>query len=349
MRPELPYPASRWDSGDGPILQVENLSVEFPTREGLVHAVEDVSFRVEPGEVLGVVGESGSGKSVTALAIMGLLPKRSRVRGAIRFRGRDLLALDRTAMRDVRGREISMIFQDPMTALNPVLTVGRQLVEMIRRHQDLDRQEARREALELMDLVGIPAPQRRIDQFPHELSGGMCQRIVIAIAIANRPLLVIADEPTTALDVTIQAQVMEVMTSVQAEVGSALMLITHDLGLVAGTADRVQVMYGGRIMETAPANSIFAEGANPYTLGLLRSLPRLDESGETPLFSIRGAPPSAILRPEGCAFHPRCDYATDQCVVEPPPMVAVGADHLSRCHHIDRVLAGSAAVAESPP
>ena len=324
---------------DGPLLEVSGLGVQIPTGEGVVHAIEDVSFQVAPGEVLGVVGESGSGKSVTGLALMGLLPRRAVVEGSIRFAGTELLDLSDREMRRRRGRDIAMIFQDPMTALNPVFTVGDQLVEMIRQHQDMTRAEARREAVEMMDLVGIPEARRRVDQYPHEFSGGMRQRAVIAIAMANRPQLVIADEPTTALDVTIQAQVMEVMRAVQQEVGSALILITHDLGLVAGTADRIQVMYGGRILETGSAHSIFAEGANPYTLGLLRSLPRLDRDRGAPLFSIPGAPPSAILRPSGCPFQPRCGYATDRCRVELPALEPVaGTSHLSRCHHTEAVL-----------
>ncbi len=327
----------------GPLLEVTDLTVTIPTGEGDVHAVDDVTFEVSPGEVLGVVGESGSGKSVTGLAVMGLLPKRAVVAGSIRFAGTELLDLRPKEMRRRRGRDLAMIFQDPMTALNPVFTVGDQLVEMLRQHQDLTRAEARREAIDMLDLVGIPEPHRRVDQYPHEFSGGMRQRAVIAIAMANRPQLVIADEPTTALDVTIQAQVMEVMRAVQREVGSALILITHDLGLVAGTADRIQVMYGGRILETGPTKSIFAEGANPYTLGLLRSLPRLDRDGGTPLFSIPGAPPSAILRPEGCPFHPRCGYATDRCRIELPAVERVGPGHLNRCHHLDAVRADVAA------
>jgi peptide/nickel transport system ATP-binding protein len=242
-------------------------------------------------------------------------------------------------MRRRRGSDLAMIFQDPMTSLNPVFTVGDQICEMLRQHQDLDRSEARREALSLLDLVGIPEPGRRIDQYPHEFSGGMRQRIVIAIAMANRPRLVIADEPTTALDVTIQAQVMEVMREVQREVGSALILITHDLGLVAGTADRVQVMYGGRILESGPTDRIFAEGASPYTMGLLRSLPRLERDGDAPLFSIPGAPPSAIFRPHGCPFRPRCGYATEMCGDDLPPFVEVSVGHSVRCHHLDRVVA----------
>lgn len=327
------------------VLEVEDLTVRIPTREGDVHAVDGVSFAVDAGEVLGVVGESGSGKSVTGLAIMGLLPRRATVEGSIRFNGIELLGLDDRVMRHHRGRDIAMIFQDPMTALNPVFTVGDQIVEMICQHQKIDRREARREALDLMDLVGIPEPRRRFDQYPHEFSGGMRQRVVIAIATANRPQLVIADEPTTALDVTIQAQVMSVMAAVQKEVGSALLLITHDLGLVAGTADRIQVMYGGRLMETGPTGDLFSESANPYTIGLLRSLPRLDRDGGETLFSIPGSPPSAIHRPTGCPFHPRCGYATDVCRLELPDFEPVGRGHGTRCHHTDLVIAERRATA----
>jgi peptide/nickel transport system ATP-binding protein len=325
----------------GALMEVTGLSVTIPTAEGDVHAVDDISFEVSAGEVLGIVGESGSGKSVTGLALMGLLPRRARVDGSIVFDRVDLLQGSDREMRRRRGSDLAMIFQDPMTALNPVFTVGDQIAEMIRQHQDLDRDEARREVLELMDLVGIPEPRRRIDQYPHEFSGGMRQRIVIAIAVANRPRLVIADEPTTALDVTIQAQVMEVMRDVQREVGSALILITHDLGLVAGTADRILVMYGGRVMETGPTDSIFAEGSNPYTLGLLRSLPRLDRDGGTPLFSIPGAPPSAILRPRGCPFQPRCGYASEICHTELPELTTIAPGHATRCHHFDRLVVGA--------
>ena len=321
------------------LLEVSGLSVRFPTDEGVVHAVEDISFSVASGEVLGIVGESGSGKSVTGLALMGLLPRRAQVAGSIRFDGVELRGASEREMRRRRGSDLAMIFQDPMTSLNPVFTVGDQITEMLRQHQDLDRDEARDEALDLLEMVGIPEPGRRIDQYPHEFSGGMRQRIVIAIAMANRPRLVIADEPTTALDVTIQAQVMEVMRQVQQEVGSALILITHDLGLVAGTADRVQVMYGGRFLESGPTRHIFAEGASPYTQGLLRSLPRIERTGDAPLFSIPGAPPSAILRPRGCPFRPRCGYATEICAETLPPLAEVAVGHAVRCHHVDRVLA----------
>jgi oligopeptide/dipeptide ABC transporter ATP-binding protein len=327
----LAAPGSEAASVGSPLLAVGNLEVSFPTEDGVVRAVRGVDFTLGSGEVLGVVGESGSGKSVTALSIMRLLPKRSRVSGSIEFDGHDMRSLDRRAMRAVRGSEIAMIFQDPMTALNPVFTVGDQIVEVIRAHAPVGRPLARRRAVELLDLVGIPEPQRRAAQYPHEFSGGMRQRAMIAIAVANRPRLIIADEPTTALDVTIQAQVMEVLADVRETVGSALILITHDLGLVAGIADRIMVMYAGMVFEQGETDEIFYRSANPYTQGLIRSLPRIDARRRDRLHAIPGRPPSGLGRFAGCPFAPRCEVRYEPCSAM-PPLVDVGSGHLSRCH-----------------
>ncbi len=314
------------------LLSVEGLGVSFPTDDGTVYAVRGVDLEIDPGEVVGVVGESGSGKSVTALAVMGLLPRRARVEGRVVFEGRNLLALPERSMRAVRGADIAMIFQDPMTALNPVFTVGEQIVEMIRAHAPVGKPLAWARAVELLDLVGIPEPQRRARQYPHEFSGGMRQRAMIAMAVANRPRLLIADEPTTALDVTIQAQVMDVISDVQRAVGSALLLITHDLGLVAGIAHRIQVMYAGQVFESGSTDAIFYQSVNPYTRGLLRSMPRVDAAIRTRLYSIPGLPPSAVRLATGCAFQARCERADAICD-RPPPLVEVGPGRASRCHH----------------
>ncbi len=320
------------------LLEVNDLQVSFPTDDGLVRAVRGIELSIAPGEVLGVVGESGSGKSVTALATMRLLPRRAVVEGSVRFDGMDLLALPSREMRALRGAEISMIFQDPMTALNPVFTVGDQIVEVIRAHGPVGRPLAQRRSIELLDLVGIPEPHRRARQYPHEFSGGMRQRAMIAMAVANRPKLIIADEPTTALDVTIQAQVMGVIAEVRRTVGSALMLITHDLGLVAGIADRVLVMYAGTVFECATTDSIFHDSKNPYTRGLIRSLPRIDARDRTRLYAIPGRPPTGFATGRGCPFAPRCELAADVCR-DMPELAEVGRHHWSRCHFRDRVVA----------
>jgi peptide/nickel transport system ATP-binding protein len=318
-----------------PVLSVRNLTTVFDTDDGLVKAVTDVSFDLFPGEVLSIVGESGSGKSVTAMAMMRLLPRSAEVSGQAIFDGVDLLGMSDEEMRSIRGNDIAMIFQDPMTALNPVHTVGNQISEAILTHRNIGRSAAAKEAVELLDLVGIPLPHQRVNQYPHEFSGGMRQRAMIAIAISNRPKVLIADEPTTALDVTIQAQVLDVMQEVQQETGAAMILITHDLGLVAGTANRIQVMYGGRIFESGTTHEIFYESANPYTRGLLHSIPVLNRREADRLYTIRGAPPSLINLPKGCAFRPRCDYATPVCEEDRPDLLPVmdSAEHLSRCHH----------------
>jgi oligopeptide/dipeptide ABC transporter ATP-binding protein len=319
-----------------PLLRVDDLRVEFPAESGVVRAVSEVSFAVAPGEVLAVVGESGSGKSVSALAIMRLLPRTARVGGTVDFDGRDLLSLPEREMRKVRGGDIAMIFQDPMTALNPVFKVGEQIAEMVEAHQRISRRAALERSVELLDVVGIPEPRRRADQFPHEFSGGMRQRAMIAMAIANEPKLLIADEPTTALDVTIQAQVMEAIRAAQLSTGAAMLLITHDLGLVAGIADRIQVMYGGQIFESAGTNELFYENLNPYTRGLLHSLPRVDARTQDKLYTIPGSPPNLLALPRGCSFRPRCGYSTEVCFTE-PELRELRPGHLTRCHHAEEL------------
>jgi peptide/nickel transport system ATP-binding protein len=321
-----------------PLLKVENLNVGFPSKAGVVQAATDINFELHAGEVLSVVGESGSGKSVTALAIMRLHPKSTQISGTIEFDGRNLLELSEDEMRGIRGADVAMIFQDPMTALNPVFTVGNQIVEAIRIHRDVSKEAAWNRAIELLDLVGVPEPKRRASQYPHEYSGGMRQRAMIAMAISNDPKLLIADEPTTALDVTVQAQVMEVLHDVQEATGSAMMLITHDLGLVAGSADRVQVMYASRLMETGDIDEIFYESRNPYTRALLDSIPDL-EGGKDSLDPIPGNPPSLLNPPSGCPFRPRCSMAIERCREETPELLTVAGTHASRCHRSDDLAA----------
>ncbi len=314
------------------VLEVEDLHVEFPTDDGLVQAVRGVSYQLRRGEVLGIVGESGSGKSVTSLAVMGLLPPSARVRGTVRFDGRNLLAAGDKELSRVRGRGISMVFQDPMTSLNPVYTVGHQIAEAITAHHNIRRDAAVRQAVELLELVRIPNPDERVNAYPHELSGGMRQRIVIAIAVANRPDVIIADEPTTALDVTVQAQILDALRTAQAETGAAMILITHDLGVIAGQADRVQVMYAGKVVEEGTADEVFYTPRMPYTLGLLGSLPRLDMRTER-LTPILGSPPSVVNMPPGCPFSPRCPLAQDVCEREEPALESgPNPEHRAACH-----------------
>jgi oligopeptide/dipeptide ABC transporter ATP-binding protein len=321
-----------------PLLAVRNLNTTFSTETGLVQAVRNVSWDLYPGEILGVVGESGSGKSVTMASIMGVVPKPAgKVSGdSVMFEGRDLLTLPNREMRKIRGREITMIFQDPMTAFNPVKTIGHQISEAIRVHdRRVSRKAARARSIELLASVGVPSPEARYSQFPHEYSGGMRQRAMIAMAIANGPKLIIADEPTTALDVTIQAQVLDVLKLIQAETGAATILITHDLGLISEMSDRVLVMYAGKVVESSDVFSVFGKPQHPYTLGLLASLPRIDAKLES-LLSIPGQPPSLTSPPPGCAFHPRCELSrgrSDCWTVEPPLVqIAGGVDHTSACH-----------------
>ncbi|MFJ8471811.1 ABC transporter ATP-binding protein [Kitasatospora sp. NPDC094011] len=302
-----------------PLLEVKDLHVEFHTRDGIAKAVNGVNYSVAAGETLAVLGESGSGKSVTAQTIMGILdmPPGKVTQGEILFRGQDMLKMSNEERRKIRGRKIAMIFQDALSALNPVLSVGYQLGEMFRVHQGASKAEAKAKAIELMDRVRIPAAKQRVNDYPHQFSGGMRQRIMIAMAMSLQPDLIIADEPTTALDVTVQAQVMDLLAELQAEYNMGLILITHDLGVVADVADKIAVMYAGRIVETAPVHDLYANPAHPYTKGLLRSIPRLDQKGQE-LYAIKGLPPNLLKVPAGCAFNPRCDVATDLCRTETP-------------------------------
>ncbi len=328
-------------SATEPLLEVDGLSVEFDTPEGVVKAVRDVSWNLMPGETLGIVGESGSGKSVSVMSLMKLIPTPPGriVAGEVRFRDRDLLKLSRFQLRKLRGKDLAMVFQDPMSSLNPVQTVGRQIAEAMTVHDSkLSDNEARRRSIELLEVVGVPQADVRFKQYPHQFSGGMRQRAMIAMAIANRPPILIADEPTTALDVTIQAQVMEVLKDAQKKAGAAMVLITHDLGLIAEMADRVIVMYGGRVVEVGDVRTVFHNPQHPYTFGLMASLPRLDTQTET-LPTIPGQPPSLITPPTGCAFHPRCRLKRDRldCEQDVPPLREVTTEHFSACHHTDEM------------
>jgi oligopeptide/dipeptide ABC transporter ATP-binding protein len=314
------------------LLSVEDLRVEFWTRRGTVHAVNGVSFDIAPGETLGIVGESGCGKSVTSLAILGILPRAGRVTGGRAvFEGEDLIGRPDRELRKIRGKEIAMIFQDPMTSLNPVLTVGRQIRESIETHFDLDRKQAEKRVVELLDQVGIPEAKRRARDYPHQFSGGMRQRAMIAMALACEPKLLIADEPTTALDVTIQAQILDLLRALVAERDTALVMITHDLGVVAGMCERVHVMYGGMVMETGPAEDVFRSPRHPYTLGLLQSVPRLDTPRGRKLHPIEGAPRDMLRPPSACPFAPRCAYEVDQSRQEVPPLVEIAPGHKVAC------------------
>ncbi len=322
----------------GVVLEVDDLTVGFPSDDGLVQAVRGVSYQLRYGEVLGIVGESGSGKSVTSLAVMGLLPRTAQFSGSVRFRGQELLGGSDAQLNKVRGRSISMIFQDPMTSLNPVYTVGYQVTEAVLAHQDVSKAQARERAAELLEIVRIPNPRQRLDNYPHELSGGMRQRVVIAIAMANDPDVIIADEPTTALDVTVQAQIMDALRAAQRATGAAMVLITHDLGVIAGQADRVAVMYAGKLVEIGTAEDVFYTARMPYTFGLLGSLPRLDRPSER-LTPIGGAPPSVVNMPPGCPFTPRCPLAVQVCEdVEPVLEPTTGPDHLAACHRSEELV-----------
>jgi oligopeptide/dipeptide ABC transporter ATP-binding protein len=319
-----------------PLLEVQNLRTEFTTARGRLVAVDGVSYDVRAGETVALVGESGCGKSVSALSIMRLVasPPGRITGGRILFAGRDLLTLSEEEMRKVRGREIAMVFQEPMTSLNPVLTVGRQLTEGLEIHLGLDHGAAQRRAAELLKLVGIPDGERRLGQYPHQFSGGMRQRVMIAMALACEPKLILADEPTTALDVTIQAQILELLRDLARRFHVATLIITHNLGVVARYADRVNVMYAGRIVERAKAADLYAEPRHPYTLGLLRSVPRLDEPRKLKLDPIEGQPPDLVRLPPGCRFRPRCRYAVARCATDDPalaPVSSAGPDHLAAC------------------
>src|SRR6187397_1934900 len=310
------------------LLDVQDLKVEFWTERGTIYAVNGISFDIAPGETLGIVGESGCGKSVTSLALLGILARNGRItKGTAMFGGRDLLTLNDEKLRSVRGREIGMIFQDPMTSLNPVLTIGKQIREPLEAHFGMNRQQADKRAVELLDQVGIPSAKQRLRDYPHQFSGGMRQRAMIAIALACEPKLLIADEPTTALDVTIQAQILEVLKALVAERDTALILITHDLGVVAGMCERVNVMYGGMIMEAAPADVLFARPRHPYTLGLLQSVPRLDARRHEKLRPIEGQPRNMLSPPTACPFQPRCAYEVEKSRLEVPPLLEVEPGH----------------------
>jgi oligopeptide transport system ATP-binding protein len=308
-----------------PLLEVRNLKTQFKTADGIVKAVDDVSFTIDRGETLGVVGESGSGKSVTALSILRLIPNPPGqiVGGEILFEGKDLLKLSDKDIRKVRGRDIAMIFQDPMTSLNPVLTIGRQLSEPLMTHLGLTKEQAHKEGIDLLKMVGIPNAAERVKSYPHHFSGGMRQRVMIAMALACRPKLIIADEPTTALDVTIQAQILELLNKLRTETGTAVMLITHALGVVAGMANRIHVMYAGHIVESATSEELFENPRHPYTMGLLRSIPRMDETRKERLLPIKGSPPDLLELNPGCPFVPRCDYAFETCPKIYPPLRVV--------------------------
>ena len=333
----------------GTLLEVRNLQTHFVTRSGVVRAVDDVSWDVDEGETVALVGESGCGKSVSALSVLRLVagPAGRIVGGQVVFKGRDLLRLSEEEMRRVRGREIGMIFQEPMTSLNPVLSIGRQLTEGLEIHLGMIPMDARRRAAELLVMVGIPDPERRLTQYPHQFSGGMRQRMMIAMALACNPSLILADEPTTALDVTIQAQILELMKDLSRRFGVAMLIITHNLGVVARYADRVNVMYAGRIIERGTARELYGNPRHPYTLGLLRSVPRLDEPRRARLDPIEGQPPDLTQLPRGCAFAPRCAFCVERCLVEIPPLRPVGEPtHVSACWeaaNLDRTLTRSVA------
>jgi oligopeptide transport system ATP-binding protein len=326
-----------------PLLEVRDLRTQFFTQDGVVKAVDGVSFHLMPGETLGLVGESGCGKSITALSIMRLIPSPPGkiVSGEIIFEGEDILRMNDDEMRSIRGRKIAMIFQDPMTSLNPVLTINRQISEALELHLGMSKQQARQRAIELLKMVGIPNAEQRVDQYPHQFSGGMRQRVMIAMALSCNPSLLIADEPTTALDVTIQAQILYLIRTLQHEHNTALILITHDLGVVAGMTDRINVMYAGHIVETAPTEELFENPRHPYTVGLLNSIPRLDAPRKERLNPIRGLPPDLIDLPDMCPFVPRCDLAREKCSEKNPPLFDVNPVHRSACWYWEEVsLAG---------
>jgi len=321
------------------ILEIQGLKTWFFTDIGVAKAVDGISFHIDRGETLGIVGESGCGKSVTAMSIMGLIPRPPGeiVEGSVRFEGRDLCQVTEAEMRGIRGNQISMIFQEPMTSLNPVYTVGNQIIEAIQVHQEMPWDQARDLAIDMLRKVGIPAADKRIDEYPHQMSGGMLQRVMIAMALSSNPDLLVADEPTTALDVTIQAQILELMKSLQSDLGMAILLITHDLGVVAETCDRVVVMYAGRIVEYTDVHRLFETPKHPYTIALFNSLPDMAHRSGGRLEAIPGMVPSAFEFPEGCRFRTRCKYASDSCGEE-PPLVELDSGHHVACHHLDQVV-----------
>ena len=305
----------------GPLLEVQNIKTQFKTARGLVRAVDGVSLKLERGKTLGIVGESGCGKSILSKSIMGLLPKRNVVReGTVSFEGNEISGLGPNKMRNIWGRQISMIFQDPMTSLNPVVKIGRQITESLVHHLDMSKDDARETAIALLGSVGIPEPKRRVDEYPHQLSGGMRQRIVIAIALSCGPKLLMADEPTTALDVTVQAQILDLLQAQQRDRNMSMILVTHDLGVVAGRTDEIAVMYAGRVVERAPTTTLFAHMRHPYTEALLKSIPKVHEPSHTKLEAIGGRPPDLVNPPSGCRFAPRCSYADSKCISDDPPL-----------------------------
>jgi oligopeptide transport system ATP-binding protein len=314
------------------LLEVQDLRTVFPTKHGTVKAVDGVSFFLDRGETLGIVGESGSGKSVTVQSVMRLLQRPGRIAGGrVLFKGRDLARASNAEMQEIRGEEIAMIFQDPMTSMNPVFKTGWQVGEPLRLHKQLDAKKALKAAIGFLKKVGIPEPEKRAEQYPHEFSGGMRQRAMIAMGLSTSPSVLIADEPTTALDVTIQAQILDLLRQVNQEFGTATILITHNLGVVAGMCERVLVMYGGKVVESGPTEDVFAKPRHPYTWSLLRSIPRLDAEGHEPLRAIEGMPPDLIKLPTGCAFHPRCSFRIDRCTRETPPLEPVGPTQMAAC------------------
>ncbi len=333
-----------------PVLSIRDLKTEIDTENGVVKAVDGVSFDLDVNEVLAIVGESGCGKTVTALSILGLLPRRTgRITGGeVRLFGEDLTKVSKARMRDVRGAEVAMIFQDALTGLNPVHKVGTQIVEMIRAHEDVSKKQAWERAVDLLDSVGIPNPRQRADNYVHEFSGGMRQRAMIAMAIALEPKVLIADEPTTALDVTVQAQVLEVLLGVQEKLGTAILLITHDLGVVAGMADRVMVMYAGRKVEENDVDTVFHSPQHPYTWGLLNAMPRVDGVHSDRLLQIAGAPPSLITPPVGCRFEPRCEFSESVCERQYPELEQTAVGGLAACHFLDREGWGRPEILEAP-
>ncbi|HLW58941.1 MAG TPA: ABC transporter ATP-binding protein [bacterium] len=319
--------------GGDPLLTVRDLAVDLRQRHGVVHAVRGLSYSLDKGEAMGMVGESGSGKTISSLALLGLLPAgRSRVvRGSILFAGRDIVGMQDTELRALRGGRISMVFQNPLSSLNPVMTIGRQLTEAIRLHLELSADEACRRAIEMLELVGIPNPKRRLGDYPHQFSGGMRQRVMIAMALSCRPDLIVADEPTTALDVTIQAQVLDLLNRLRHELGMAVILISHDLGVVADTTDRIAIMYAGRIVETGPTRQVLGAPRHPYTIGLLRSIPPLDGPRRRDLAAIEGAPPDLSVDITGCPFRDRCAWAIQECAEIDPPVEPVAHRHTVAC------------------
>ncbi|PNR96089.1 ABC transporter ATP-binding protein [Petrotoga olearia] len=326
------------DNNSEPILRVDNLHVHFKTEDGIIKAVNGASFELYPGETLAIVGESGSGKTVTALSTIRLLDENGWIaEGEIQYKDMDVLSLSYNHLRKIRGKEISMIFQEPMTALNPVYTIGEQIMESLELHLNMSEKEGKKRAIDLLKKVGIPEPERRIDQYPHELSGGMRQRAMIAMALACNPSILIADEPTTALDVTIQAQILELMKDLQNEFKMAIIFITHDLGVIAEMADRALVMYGGEVVESGEIKTIFKRPRHPYTWGLMNSIPRIDKDEER-LLSIPGVVPNPLNFPKGCKFSNRCFFADQKCVDEDPNLEEIEDRHFSRCWHIDKLL-----------